>query len=237
MATSATSAFNLDLNDIIEEAFERAGTELRTGYDFRTARRSLNLMFAEWANRGINLWTVEQGQINLVSGTATYDLPLDTVDLIEHVIRTNAGSSNQSDIAISRIALPTYASIPNKTSTGRPIQVYIDRKTGAVAADAVVQYPTITVWPTPDSAMSYQLVYWRLRRMLDAGNGVNTQDIPFRFLPCLVAGLAYYIAMKIPDSAPRIVPLKQMYDEAWELAADEDRDRSSITVAPRRAYV
>jgi len=237
MTTTATTAFNLNLNELIEEAFERAGAELRTGYDFRTARRSLNLMFAEWANRGINLWTVEQGTISLLANQATYDLPIDTVDLLEHVIRTNAGTPDQIDIAISRITISTYASLPTKTATGRPIQVYIDRQSGATNPGPTVANPTVTLWPVPNISDTYQLIYWRLRRMLDAGTGVNTQDIPFRFLPCMVAGLAYYVALKIPGAAERLPMLKQMYDEAWQQAQDEDRDRSSWRIVPRGMYI
>jgi hypothetical protein len=236
MTTTATAAFNLNLNELIEEAFERAGKELRTGYDFRTARRSLNLMFADWANRGINLWTVEQGIQNLTVGVATYDLPVDTVDLIEHVIRTNPGTPTQADIAISRISVSTYASLPNKSVQGRPIQIYVNRQSGATEPSGV-QYPQFTLWPIPNQSSTYQLVYWRLRRMLDAGNGVNTQDIPFRFLPCMVAGLAYYIAMKIPDATERLPMLKQMYDEAWQLAADEDREKANLRLVPREMFI
>ena len=225
MATTGTTAFNLDLNEIVEEAFERCGAEVRSGYDFRTARRSLNLLFTEWANRGINLWTIEQGSVPLVASTATYNLPTDTVDLIEHVIRTDAGStSNQADLSISRISVSTYSTIPNKLNTGRPIQVYINRAQTT---------PTITVWPVPDSAETYTFVYWRLRRMQDAGNGVNTQDIPFRMLPALVAGLAYYLAMKLPDGPNRIVALKAQYDEAWDLASTEDREKAPMRLVPR----
>jgi hypothetical protein len=238
MATSASPpTFNLNLNELIEEAFERAGAELRTGYDFRTARRSLNLMFAEWANRGINLWTVESTAVALIAGQATYDLPVDTVDLIEHVIRTNAGTSTQSDIPVSRISVSTYSSLPNKTAQGRPIQIYVNRQSGATASDLVVQYPQFTLWPVPNVSDTYQLVYWRLRRMLDAGSGVNTQDIPFRFLPVMVAGLAYYVALKLPPSAERIPLLKQMYDEAWQLAADEDREKASWRIVPRQMFI
>jgi hypothetical protein len=237
MTTTATTEFNLDLNDLIEEAFERAGAELRTGYDFRTARRSLNLLFAEWANRGINLWTVEQGVQALDADQATYDLPVDTVDLLEHVIRTNAGTSIQNDIAISRITVSTYASLPNKTATGQPIQIYINRRSGATAPGPTIQYPQFTLWPVPNVSDTYQLVYWRLRRILDAGNGSNTQDIPFRFLPCLVAGLAYYIALKLPNSIERVPMLKEIYDEAWQQAQDEDRDRSSWNIVPRQMYI
>ena len=195
MTTSSTATFDLDLNEIVEEAFERAGSELRSGYDLKTARRSLNLLFAEWANRGINLWTIESGTQLLTSGTATYDLPVDTVDLIEHVIRTGSGTS-QIDVSISRISVATYAAIPSKTSTGKPVQIYIDRKSGATESSGI-QYPSVTLWPVPDDADTYTLVYWRLARMLDAGTGVNTQDIPYRFLHALVAGLAYYLALNI----------------------------------------
>jgi len=238
MSTSASPpVFNLNLNDLIEEAFERAGAEVRTGYEFRTARRSLNLMFAEWANRGINLWTVEQGMVPLIADQATYNLPVDTVDLLEQVIRTNAGTATQSDIVISRISVSTYASLPNKTTTGRPIQIYVDRLSGATSSLAVVQNPTVTMWPVPNVSNTYQLIYWRLRRMLDAGTGVNTQDVPFRFLPAMVAGLAYYVALKIPDAMPRLPMLKEMYDEAWQTAADEDREKASMMIVPRQMYI
>lgn len=238
MSTSATPpVFNLNLNELIEEAFERAGAEVRTGYEFRTARRSLNLMFAEWANKGVNLWTVEQGTVALNAGQATYDLPVDTVDLLEQVIRTNAGTSIQSDISISRISVSTYATLPNKTATGRPIQIYVNRLSGATSSTAVVQFPTVTMWPVPNVSNTYQLVYWRLRRMLDSGTGVNTQDIPFRFLPAMVAGLAYYVALKIPDAMPRLPMLKAMYDETWQEAADEDRQKASMMMVPRQMYI
>jgi hypothetical protein len=223
MATSGTTAFNLDLTELVEEAFERAGSELRTGYDLKTARRSLNLMFTDWANRGINMWTIEQGEIPLVSGTGAYNLPTDTVDIIEHVVRTGSGTS-QADLAVSRISVSTYAAIPNKLTTGRPIQVYVDR---------VAPTPTVNVWPVPDDAQPYTLVYWRLRRIQDAGGGVNTMDVPFRFLNCMVAGLAYMISMKVPGGMDRMMILKQQYDEAWELAATEDRDKSSSRFVPR----
>ena len=225
MTTSGTATFNMDLTELVEEAFERAGAEMRTGYDLRTARRSLNLMFADWANRGVNLWTVDQGSIDLVAGTGTYNLPDDTVDLMEHVIRTNAGNTaTQSDLTCSRISVSTYATLPNKLDQGRPIQVYIDRQSPT---------PTVTLWPVPDAAQSYKFIYWRLRRIEDAGNGVNTMDVPFRFLPCMTAGLAYYLALKIPGAAERLPILKEQYDEAWALAASEDRDKSSVRFVPR----
>jgi hypothetical protein len=235
MATSETTAFNLDLNEIVEEAFERAGSELRTGYDLKTARRSLNLVLAEWANRGINLWTIDANTQLLTSGTATYDLPLDTVDVIDYVIRTGTGTS-QSDISISRISVSGYAAIPNKNITGRPNQIYINRRSGATEG-STVKYPQLTLWPVPDSTETYTLAYWRLTRMQDAGSGINTQDIPFRFLPCLIAGLAYHLSLKVVGGEERIPMLKAMYDEAWSEASDEDRDRSSFRMAPRIAYV
>ena len=238
MTTSGTATFNLELKDILEEAFERCGAEMRTGYDLRTARRSMNLLFADWANRGINLWTVEEGQISLVQGQETYALPVDTVDLLEHVIRTQAGStSNQSDLTISRISVSTYATIPNKLTQGRPIQVWINRQSGATTPTGV-NAPTINVWPTPDNSQPYTFVYWRLRRIQDAGEGgTKTQDIPFRFLPCLTAGLSYYLALKIPDALPRLQVLKDMYDEAWELAAGEDREKAPDRLVPRQMFI
>jgi len=305
MATSGTATFNLDLTEIVEEAFERAGSELRTGYDLRTARRSLNLLFADWANRGVNMWTFDQGTITLVSGQNTYPLPTDTVDLLEHVIRTGAGSaSTQADLTITRISVSTYATIPNKLQQARPIQVWIQRLDGQTSAvkttisatitstattiavtsavglsstgfiligsetigygyisgntltncvrgqnnttaaahtagDGVYvqNLPAITVWPTPDNSQTYQFIYWRLRRIDDAGGGVNTMDVPFRFLPCLVAGLSYYLALKVPDGAQRLDILKAQYDEAWQLAADEDREKAAIRFVPRQMYI
>ena len=234
--TSATSDFNLDLNTIVEEAFERCGAELRTGYDFRTAKRSLALLLMDWANRGINLWTLEEGQQILTYNQGTYDLPVDTVDLLDHVIRTGSGTSQQ-DINISRISSSTYLSIPNKNATGRPIQIWINRKTGATSATDVVQYPQFTVWPKPDNTTTWTLVYTRLRRMLDPGLGTNGQDIPFRFLPCMVAGLAYMLSMKIPGAAERTTLLKAEYNEAWDLAAGEDREKSAVRFVPRESFL
>jgi hypothetical protein len=241
MTTTGTSTFNLDLNNLLEEAFERCGVEMRTGYDMRTARRSLNLLTIEWANRGINLWTVEQGSIPLVQGQITYNLPVDTIDLLDHVIRTQSGV-NQTDINISRVSVDTYSTIPNKNAQGRPIQVWINRQSGATVPDGltpagtVVQSPQINVWPAPDQSSFYTFVYWRLRRIQDAGNGVNTQDIPFRMLPCLVAGLAYYLAMKLPEALPRIEMLKLSYEEQWNLASSEDREKASLRIAPRQMF-
>jgi hypothetical protein len=235
--TTATTDFNLDLNSLVEEAFERCGAELRSGYDFRTARRSLNLMTIEWANRGINLWTIEQGSQVLTYNTASYDMPVDTIDLLDHVIRTGTGT-NQTDINISRISVSTYATIPNKNATGRPVQVWFQRKTGATSAANVIQYPQIHVWPKPDNSQTYTFVYWRLRRVLDAGNGINGQDIPFRFLPCMVAGLAYYLSQKLPGvDMNRRMELKADYEQQFALAAEEDREKAPVRFVPRQQFV
>ena len=305
MTTSSTTAFNLDLNDLIEEAFERCGLELRSGYDFKTARRSLNLLTVEWANRGINLWTVEQGQITMNTGQATYALPNNTIDLLDQTIRQNNGTTNQIDINISRISEPTYMTIPNKLTQGRPIQVWINRQSGqtntiasttlngAIDADDTTitlvstvglatsgfikvdnetivysnisgnqllncsrgqantvaashltgasvfaqNLPSINVWPTPNAGGGYVFVYYRLRRMQDAGNGVTEQDIPFRFVPCMVAGLAYYISMKKPEVAPeRIAMLKADYEQQFQLASEEDREKAPIRFVPRTIF-
>ena len=306
MTTTGTTTFNLDVNDLIEEAFERCGRELRTGYDFKTARRSLNLLTIEWANRGINLWTVEQGVIPMVTGQAMYPIPVDTIDLMDMVIRTNNGvQSNQIDINISRIAEPTYMSLPNKLAQGRPIQVYINRQSGqtnpttvvltanvsstattinvsdatklasagfiqigtetisypnvsgnqlincargqngttaaphlAAAAISVQNLPSINVWPTPNAPGSqYTFVYYRLRRIQDAGTGVYVQDIPFRFITCMVAGLAANLSIKLPDVDPnRIMLLKADYEQQFQLAADEDRDKAPIRFVPRNMF-
>jgi hypothetical protein len=229
MATTGTTAFNLDFTEIAEEAWERAGREMRSGYDLRTARRSMNLLTIEWQNRGINMWTIEEGAILLEAGTATYNLPDDTIDLLEHVIRTGAGSvSTQSDLTISRISVSTYSSIPNKLTPGRPIQLYIDRGR---------DNPTVTVWPVPDQgtvlAPYYTLKYYRMRRIQDAGSGVQTADVNFRFLPCLVAGLAYYIAQKDPNLMPRIPMLQAEYERQFALAAGEDREKAPVRFVPR----
>ena len=243
--TTSTTSFNPTLNEIFEEAFERCGQELRTGYDFRTARRSLNFLLGEWANRGINLWTIEQGSINLAQGVTTYDLPVDTVDLLEHVIRTDSGQGpNQTDLNITRISVSTYSTIPNKLAQGRPIQVWVNRQSGQTTdlLGATPAYPQINVWPAPDQGTQlnpyYVFYYWRLKRIFDAGDGVNVPDIPFRFQNCLVAGLAYMIAVKKPDVAPdRLMGLKMMYDEAWDLASQEDREKAPDRFVPREYYI
>jgi hypothetical protein len=305
MSTSGTTTFNLDLNNLVEEAFERCGQELRTGYDLRTARRSLNLLTIEWANRGINLWTIEQGQINMVTGQGLYPIPVNTIDLLDTVIRQNNGvQSNQIDINISRISESTYSTIPNKLTTGRPIQVWINRQSGqenattvtlsasisatdttitvsdsskltntgfikigtetigymnvignqlqnvyrgqngttaaahtSGAAISVQNLPNINVWPTPDAGGGpYTFVYWRMRRIQDAGNGATEQDIPFRLLPCMVAGLAFYLAQKLPDAGQRLQFLKSEYEEQWLMASTEDREKASVRLVPRTMF-
>ena len=307
MTTTGSTAFNLDMNDLIEEAFERCGLEVRSGYDFRTARRSLNLLTIEWANRGINLWTVEQGQIVLNTRQALYALPVDTIDILDASTRTNNGSqSNQIDINLSRISEPVYMAIPNKNTTGRPVQMWINRQSGGVAnipqttlvggidADDTTitlanaanlptqgfvnignetiayqnivgnqilnawrgqngttaaahltgvsvfnnQLPCINVWPTPNPpGDQFTLVYYRMRRIQDAGTGIRTQDIPFRFIPCMVAGLAYHLSVKIPGVDPGRMPmLKAEYEQQFQLAAEEDREKAAIRFVPRNLF-
>lgn len=221
MATSGTALFNMDFTEIAEEAFERAGREMRSGYDLRTARRSMNLLTIEWQNRGVNMWTIEEGNLPLNTGQAEYTLPADTIDLMEAYIRTGVGEQ-QFDRNITRISLPTYASITNKLSQGTPLQMNIGRER---------DNPVLRLWPTPNDP-NYTFVYWRLRRIEDAGDGVQTPDVNFRFLPALVAGLAYYIAVKIPELMPRIDMLKMQYEEAYQLASEEDREKATFRLVP-----
>lgn len=211
-----------DIAELFEEAFERAGLEMRSGYDLRTARRSLNLLTLEWANRGLNLFTVESGTIALVAGQTTYDLPSGTIDIIEYQLRTGTGV-NQTDTALQRISVSTYAAQTNKALRGRPTQVYVDRGTTTRA----------TLWPVPDAAQSYTLFYYRLRGIDGLSSGVGTgAAIPPRFIPALVAGLAFEIASKRPEVSDRAMPLKQIYEEQFQRAADEDRDKSSTFFTP-----
>ncbi len=304
MATSGSTAFNMPFTEIAEEAWERAGRELRSGYDLQTARRSMNLMTIEWQNRGINMWTIEQGVVDLVQGQATYALPDDTIDLLEQSIRTGANdTTTQSDLNLNRISIITYASIPNKITQSRPIQVVVHRDSGqtyptgitlattasstattitlsgvaglppagfvkieneilnygyivgsvlhncfrgqqgttaathTVGGTAIsiysMQVPAVTVWPVPDSVQTYQIIYWRMRRVQDAGDGIETSDMNFRFFPALVAGLAYHIAMKVPEFMDRVPMLKLAYDEQFELAAAEDREKAPVRFVPR----
>lgn len=221
--TSGVATFNLDIVELIEEAYEQAGMEMRSGYDLRTARRSLNLLALDWANRGYNLWTVEEGYISLTSGVSTYSLPADTIDIVEMVVRTASSGSN-TDINIQRIGMPQYASIPNKNTTGRPVQAWIDRQIE----------PTITVWPVPNVSGTYTLVYWRMRRLYNAGNnGDLTFDVPERMLPCLIAGLAFKLAQKKPELASRLPMLESEYVKQWDWASSEDREKVSVRLVPR----
>jgi len=311
--TSGTSVFNLDLTELVEEAFERCGSQLRSGYDLKTARRSLNLLTIDWANRGINLWTVEETSIQLTTNQGIYAVPVDTIDILDLETRTsNASTSNQTDINLSRISEPTYATIPNKLTTGRPVQVYFNRQSGnadvseyllasnitststtitlktaananianldlrstgfiqigseiiaytniignqlqncwrgqanTVAAshtanDAItIQYlPCLNIWPTPDGGGGpYTLVYWRMRRIQDGGTGINIQDVPFRFINCLVAGLSYLMSVKIQGTDPaRVMFLKQDYEEQFALASQEDRETAPLRFVPRNLF-
>jgi hypothetical protein len=220
MATSGTASFNLEFDDIITEAYERCGYENRDGYDMKTALRSINLMFAEWANRGLNLWTIEQRQISLVVGQYEYTLPDDTVDALSAVIRTNANTSNQQDITIDRIGYAEYIHVPNKNTQSRPAQYFVQRTVPA----------KLFLYPAPDATTTYVFRYYAIRRIQDTGAYTNTADISFRFLPCLIAGLAYYLAIKkAPD---RIQILKSFYEEEFFRAASEDRERSSYFAVP-----
>ena len=215
-----------DLPDIFEEAYERAGLELNTGYDLRTARRSLNIMLLEWQNRGLNLFTIDEGTLSLSSGTATYTMPVDTIDVIEHNIRTGSGT-NQIDTALERISVSNYAAQSNKNTRGRPSQIYVQR---------LATETKVTVWPVPDEV--YTLAYFRLKGIDGLASGVGTTAaIPPRFIPCLVAGLAYQIAMKKPESAARVVPLKQEYEYQFELAAGEDAETASIRFVPHNTFL
>ena len=225
MATSGSATFNPDFTELAEEAFDLAGVEMRSGYHLRSARRSLNTMFLEWANRGINLWKVESGTQALTAGTATYTLPSDTIDLIEHSIRTNSGNvDTQSDTRLNRISVSTYSAIPNKLSKGLPIQIYIDRQQAA---------PVVNLYPVPYDVETYTLFYYRIARIEDVGSPAsNTLDLPARFLPCATAGLAYYLSVKHSDQAERVLALKAMYDEQWQLASSEDREKAAVRFVP-----
>jgi|TARA_R100001086_G_scaffold169919_1_gene92694 hypothetical protein len=225
VATSGTYAFTLDLSDILEEAYERAGLELRSGYDYRTARRSLDLMFLEWQNRGLNLWTVQEDTQTLTAGTGRYALSSDQLDVIEASLRTDDGDADkQTDLTMSRISISQYSHLTNKLTQGRPIQYWVEKDPGAIA---------LNVWPVPDDAVTYKINYYYIQRVEDTGSPAsNNVDIPSRFMPCMAAGLAYYISIKRPEASDRAPLLKQIYDEQWDLAADADRDKSSFFMVP-----
>lgn len=308
MSTTGVADFDMNFTEVAEEAYERAGREMRTGYDLRTARRSMNLLTIEWANRGLNMWTIEPGTLNLVQGQFSYPIPVDTIDLLEHQIRTQANSvSNQADLTITRISVSTYATIPNKLTQARPIQVMIQRLSGkeslsttlATGIDATAttielvdatglpafgfikidneyinysyitgntlyncfraqnnsaadshsaganvywaELPAVTVWPVPDQGTAttpyYQMSYFRMRRVQNAGSGVQTPDMNFRFYPALVAGLAYYVAMKIPEGGSRLEMLQAVYEQQFALAAGEDREKAPDRFVPRQYFI
>lgn len=216
MTVSGTRTFNLDIADMIEEAFERCGLEMRTGYDAKTARRSMNLMFAEWANRGLNLWTVEQATITLTEGQAQETLLPEVVDVLEMVLRRDG-----SDVEMTRVGRGEYLRQVNKDQKGRPVQFYVDR--GIT--------PVINIWPTPENSTD-QLIYYYVQRIDDAGALANTTEMPFRFYPCAVAGLAYYLSVK--RAPERTGMLKQIYDEEFLRAAEEDEDRVPLRIVPGR---
>ncbi len=306
MTTSGTTSFLPDFTEIAELAWMQAGREMRSGFDLKVARMAMNMLTIEWANRGLNMWTYEQGTITLTAGLNTYALPVDTIDLLDHVIRTGGNTaSTQADLNITRISVSTYATIPNKLATGRPIQVWVQRLSGQssptgatlstginnvtttiqlssvanlpsagfirldaediyygwlnadntlggvvrgqngttaashLSSTAVINpnLPAITVWLTPDNTTTYQFVYWRLRRIQDAGAGMETPDMNFRFMPCLIAGLAYQIAMKTPEMMERLPVLKAEYMEQFDLAAGEDREKAAVRFVPRRQFI
>ena len=215
-----------DLSELFEEAFERAGLEMRTGYDLRTIRRSLNLLTLEWQNRGLNLFTIEAGTVPLAAGTATYTMPADTIDLIEHQLRSGAGV-NQTDTALMRVSVSTYAQQTNKNTQGRPTQIYVKRGVSNVQ---------VTVWPVPQTG-EYTLAYYRLKGIDGMGAGISgSAQIPPRFVPALVSGLAFHIAMKKPEAAARAVPLQAEYERQFQLAASEDEDRSSLFLTAGGRY-
>jgi|TARA_R110000787_G_scaffold162078_3_gene275496 hypothetical protein len=219
MTTSNSRDFELDVGEIIEEAYERCGLEVRTGYDARTARRSLNLMFAEWANRGLNLWTVNQETVTLTSGTAAITVSDDVVDILEVIVRRSS-----TDYDITRISRGEYATIANKTTTGRPSQYFFDRQIT----------PIINLWPVPENSTD-QILYYYVRRIQDADTLVNTTDLPFRFYPCMVAGLSYYLAMK--RAPERLQMLKVVYEEEFQRASDEDEGRTPLKLQPSIQYL
>jgi|TARA_R110001583_G_scaffold49549_2_gene155101 hypothetical protein len=225
MATSGTYNFNLDLSDVVEEAFERAGLEARTGYDYRTARRSLDLMFLEWQNRGLNLWTIQEGTQALTAGTSRYTLSADELDIVEAFVRINSGNvSSQADQMLTRISISQYAHLTNKLETSKPLQYWIERDPNAIS---------VNLWPVPDDAETYSLIYYYMQRVEDSGSvASNNTDVPIRFLPCMIAGLAYYISIKRPEATERAPLLKQMYEEQWNLAADADREKASLYMIP-----
>ena len=222
---TSTYTFSLDLGDVMEEAFERAGSELKSGYDYRTARRSLDLMFLEWQNRGVNLWTVKEGTQSLTSGTARYTLDAKILDIVEAFIRTDAGdTSSQTDQSLTRISVKQFAHLTNKLDSAKPLQYWFERSDSA---------NSINLWPVPDSQETYTLVYYYIERIADTGANAGTNpEVPSRYLPCLVAGLAYYLSLKKEESKDRIQLLKQLYEDEWRIASDAHREKGSLYFVP-----
>jgi hypothetical protein len=214
MPTSGSKDFELDVSEYIEEAYERCGIEVRTGYDLKTARRSLNLMLAEWANRGLNQWTIKQTVLTLIEGDGDYDLGADTIDVLDAACRRDG-----IDYSMGRLSRSDYLGIPDKATKSRPNEFFVDRQVT----------PVLQIWPLPENSTD-QLILNRLVRMDDADTYTNTMDMPFRFYPCLAAGLAYYLSIK--RAPERIELLKAVYEEEFERALSEDRDRASFTVQP-----
>ena len=237
MALSGTQTFMPDIGDIVQEAYERAGLEMRSGYDLRSARRSINLLTLEWQNRGINLWTIEEkGITSITKGTSSYNLDAVTIALLDMVLRLDAGSATkQTDYQLNRISQSTFSTIPNKLQQGRPLQYYMERREVLdVNADGTDRFDTVNLWPVPDSSTKYQIRYWRMKRIDDAGDmASNTMEVPGRFLPALVSGLAYQIAIKRPESAQKVQMLKQEYEQQFSMAAEEDREKSAIRFVPQ----
>jgi len=223
MAVSGSKNFELDVADYVEEAFERCGLELRTGYDLKSATRSLNLMLAEWANRGLNQWTVNQKTISMVLNTTEYTIdstnPTATIDVLDVFLRETIGGV-ATDVPLSRMSRAEYSHLATKSTTGKPNQFFINKKLS----------PSITVWPSPDKNTTYTLHVNTLSRMDDADVGANTMEVPFRFFPCLAAGLAYYLALK--RAPEKVQMLKTLYEEEFTRALSQDEERASFRVAP-----
>lgn len=247
MSIATTATFNPDIGEIVEEAYERAGLEMRSGYDLRTARRSLNFLTLEWQNRGINLWTVDSLNVSeqsddtpltndyLVKDVSGYNLDSSTIGVLDMVLRINDGvQSTQVDYHMTRISQPSYAAIPNKLSRGMPLRYYLERR-GVLDVEAGTnRKDKINIWPAPDEDTKYKIIYWRIKRIADSGDSASeTMEVPSRFMPALVSGLAYHIAVKKPEASHRAELLKQVYEEEFATAAGEDREKAPVRFVPR----
>ena len=220
MATSGTTSFNITIDDVIEEAYERCGVRTNSGNDIKSARRSLNLLFSEWGNRGINLWKVKSETTTLVNGQVTYSTPSDCNDVLEAVVTTTGGNQQ----TLTKVSRSEYIAIPNKTDSGTPSQYYVNRQIN----------PTISLYLAPDTSAVTNIFYYYLARIEDVGAYTNTSDMPFRFFPCMVSGLAFYLSQKIaPD---RIQALKLLYEDELKRALEEDGQRTSVYITPNVYY-